>query len=189
MGKLEGRTALITGGSRGIGRAIVERFAAEGADVAINYTSNEAAAREVADAAAALGRRAHIYQADVSDEQACNTMIERAIADFGQIDALINNAGLGSAAINRPHIADATNDQWEQLLNVNLWGPIYLCRALVPHLRQAERSDVIMLSSIAAQAPPRKPVGCQVRRLQDHALQRARAEMGFGKTGLGCRVR
>jgi NAD(P)-dependent dehydrogenase (short-subunit alcohol dehydrogenase family) len=152
VGKLEGRTALITGGSRGIGRAIAERFAAEGADVAINYTSNADAAAEVAEIARSHGRRAEIYQADVGDEAACVAMCEAAIGDFGQIDALINNAGLGSAAINRPHVAEATNEQWEKLLNVNLWGPIYLCRALVPHLRNAARSDVIMISSIAAQS-------------------------------------
>ena len=152
MGKLSGRTALVTGASRGIGRAIALRFAADGADVAINYTSNQGAAEEVQAAVVAAGRRASIYQADVADETAVRAMCERAVADFGQIDALVNNAGLGSAAINRPHIADATNEQWNRLLNVNVWGPIFLCRELVPHMREAERSDVIMISSIAAQA-------------------------------------
>jgi len=152
MGKLEGRTALITGASRGIGRAMALRFAAEGADVAINYTSNEAAAREVADAVATAGRTAQLYQANVGDEAACQAMCDAAISDFGQIDILVNNAGLGSAAINRPAIADATNEQWDRLLDVNLRGPIYLCRTLVPHMRKAPRSDVIMISSIAAQS-------------------------------------
>ena len=152
MGKLEGRTVLVTGGSRGIGRAIAERFAVEGADVAINYTSNAQAATEVAEFVRAAGGRAEIYQADVGNEAACAAMCEQAIADFGQIDALVNNAGLGSAAINRPHIADASNEQWQRLLDVNLWGPIYLCRALVPHMRAADRSDIVMISSIAAQS-------------------------------------
>lgn len=152
MGKLEGRTALVTGGSRGIGRAIALRFASEGARVGVNYTSNADAARQVVDEIEGGGGVAHAYQADVADEAACTAMVAAAIADFGQVDALINNAGLGSAAINRPTIADATNEQWSRLLNVNVWGPIYLCRALVPHMRQADRSDVIMISSIAAQA-------------------------------------
>ncbi|HJL53940.1 MAG TPA: SDR family oxidoreductase [Arenicellales bacterium] len=152
MSKLEGRTALITGASRGIGRAIAERFAQEGANVAINYSSNEAAAQEVARVVTGLGCKAHIYQANVGDETACSAMVEQAISDFGQIDVLVNNAGLGSAAVNRPAIADATNEQWNTLLDVNLWGPIYLCRSLVPHMREADRSDVIMISSIAAQA-------------------------------------
>ncbi len=152
MGKLDGRKALVTGASRGIGRAIAERLAAEGADVGVNYASNADAAREVAEAVTALGRAAYLYQADVGDEDAVRAMCDAAITDLGGIDLLVNNAGLGSAAINRPAIADATNEQWQRLLGVNLWGPIYLCRALVPHMRAAERSDVVMISSVAAQA-------------------------------------
>ena len=152
MGKLEGRTALITGGGRGIGRAIALRFAAEGAHIALNYASNRAAAEETAEEARGLGSKCEIYQADVSDQQACQAMCESAISAFGQIDILINNAGIGSSAVNRPTIADATMDQWQLLLGANLWGPIYMCKALVPHLRQADRSDVIMISSIAAQS-------------------------------------
>lgn len=152
MGKLAGRTALVTGGSRGIGRAIVLRFAAEGADVAINYASNKSAAEEVADEVRGLGRKAAIYQADVADQAQVEAMCAQAISDFGQIDALVNNAGIGSSAVNRPTITDSTIEQWQLLLGANLWGPIYMCRALVPHLRKASRSDVIMISSIAAQS-------------------------------------
>ncbi len=152
MGKLTGRTALITGASRGIGRAIAQRFAAEGADVAINYTSNEDAANEIRTIVEGHGQKAKIYRANVGDQASTVAMCEAAIADFGQIDLLVNNAGLGSAAINRPAISDATDEQWNTLLDVNLWGPIYLCRTLVPHMRAAERSDVIMISSIAAQS-------------------------------------
>ena len=152
MGKLERRTALVTGGSRGIGRAIVERFAQEGANVAVNFTSNESAASEVVAFSEAQGVKSQMYKANVGDEGQCQQMIERVIADFGQVDALINNAGLGSAAIDRPAIADATNEQWSMLLGVNLWGPIYLCRELVPHMRKADRSDIVMISSIASQA-------------------------------------
>ena len=121
MGKLEGRTALVTGGSRGIGRAVALRFAREGASVAINYATNEAQAREVAEAARGLGVRAEVYQADVADAGAVTAMCERAIADFGQIDALINNAGLGSSHVGRPTITGATEAQYQLLLGVNLW--------------------------------------------------------------------
>ena len=152
MGKLEGRTALVTGGSRGIGRAIVERFVAEGADVAINYTSNAEAAEEVAEAVRKQGRRAITCKANVGVESDVQAMCAAAIGELGQIDILVNNAALGSAAINRPTITEASNDQWNQLLDVNLWGPIYLCRYLVPHMRNAQRSDITMISSIAAQA-------------------------------------
>jgi 3-oxoacyl-[acyl-carrier protein] reductase len=151
MGKLTGRTALITGASRGIGRAIALRFAAEGADIAINYVSNEGAAQEVAAAVEALGRKAAIYQGDVANSEACEALCNAAMTDFPQIDILINNAGIGSAAINRPAIAEATAEQWQLLLGANLWGPINMCRALVPHMRAAERSDVVMMSSVAVQ--------------------------------------
>jgi len=156
VGKLEGRTALVTGDSRGIGRAISLRFAREGANVAINYANNEAQAREVAEEARGLGVRAEIYQADVADagsvtamcERASGRAGERASGDLGQIDALINNAGLGSSHVDRPTITGATEAQYQLLLGVNLWGPIHLCRALVPHMRQAPRSDVIVVSSM-----------------------------------------
>ncbi|MCB1645172.1 MAG: SDR family oxidoreductase [Pseudomonadales bacterium] len=152
MGKLQNRTALITGGSRGIGRAIALRFASEGANLAINYASNADAAEETAQAARELGVVARTYKANVASQAECEAMVAQAIADYGQIDALINNAGLGSSAVNRPTIADSTNEQWELLLGANLWGPIFMSRALVPHLRQAPRSDIIMVSSIAAQS-------------------------------------
>jgi NAD(P)-dependent dehydrogenase (short-subunit alcohol dehydrogenase family) len=152
MGKLQGRTAIVTGGSRGIGRAVCERFAREGANLAINYASNASQAFEVAEKARKCGVRAEIYQADVADQGTVKIMCEQAISDFGQIDILINNAGIGSSAVNRPTITAATDEQYQLLFGVNLWGPIHMCRALVPHMRQAPRSDVIMLSSIAAQS-------------------------------------
>lgn len=152
MGKLEGRTALVTGGSRGIGRAIALRFAAEGANVGINYASSKDAAEEVAEEVRKLGRKAEIYQADVADQDACEAMCNAAIADLKQIDILVNNAGIGSSAVNRPSVTNSTIDQWQLLLGANLWGPIYMSRALVPHMRQADRSDVIMISSVAAQS-------------------------------------
>ena len=152
MGKLSGRTALITGASRGIGSAIAERFALEGANVAINYTHDECAACEVSKKINNLGGKSFIYRANIAVEKECEEMIEAAVKDFGQIDTLICNAGIGSAAVNRPAIADATNEQWATILSVNLWGPIYLCKGLVPHLRQAIRSDIVMLSSTAVQS-------------------------------------
>ena len=79
-------------------------------------------------------------------------MCEKAIDDFSGIDILVNNAGIGSSAVNRPTISESTIAQWQLLLGANLWGPIHMCRALVPHMREAERSDVIMISSVAAQS-------------------------------------
>ena len=152
MARFDGRTALVTGGSRGIGKATVLRLASEGADVAINYASSVDAAQAVCDEVRAMGRKSEIYQADVADANACETVVTAALSNFGAIDILVNNAGIGSAAINRPAIADATDEQWQLLLGANLYGPVNMCRLLVPHMRAAERSDVIVISSIAAQA-------------------------------------
>ena len=105
MARFEGRKALVTGGSRGIGKATVLRLASEGADVAINYASSIDAAQAVCDEVRAMGRKSEIYQADVADANACETMVTAALSDFGAIDILVNNAGIGSAAINRPAIA------------------------------------------------------------------------------------
>ena len=149
--RLAGRTALITGASRGIGQAIAERFSQEGAKVAINFTKDRKAASELASRLLASGAEARIYQANIGLEQDCQRLAEDVTRDFGQVDILVNNAGLGSAAINRPKICEATNEQWNSLLSVNLWGPIWLCRALIPTLRAAKRSDVIMISSTSAQ--------------------------------------
>lgn len=152
MTRLEGRTALVTGGGRGIGRAICIRIAEEGGDVAVNYRSDNEAAAETVAAVRALGRHAEAYQADVADRDATDAMVEQVIADFGQVDVLINNAGIGSSGVGRPTIADATPEQVDLLMGANLLGPMNICRAIVPHMRAAERSDIIMISSVAAQS-------------------------------------
>ena len=152
MTRLEGRTALVTGGSRGIGRAIALRIAEEGGDIAINFRSGAEAAEETAAAVRGLGRRAETYRADVADRDATDGMIARVIADFEQVDILVNNAGVGSSGVGRPTIADATPEQVDLLMGANLLGPMHICRAIVPHMRNAERSDVIMISSVATQS-------------------------------------
>ncbi len=151
MADLEGRTALVTGGSRGIGRAISVKLAQSGADVAVNYASNAAAAAEVVEEIRGLGRRAEAYQADVADRAACQAMVEQAIADLGLIDILVNNAGLGSAAVGRPSITAAPIEDLQRMFGINLWGPIHMCQLLVPQMREADRGNVVMISSVATQ--------------------------------------
>ncbi len=151
MGDLDGRVALVTGGSRGIGRAICLRLAQDGADIAINYHSNEGAARQVADEVRALGRRAEIYAADVAVEEDCWRMAEAALADFGHVDILVNNAGIGATAVGRPLVADSGPEPFERLMAAHAYGPFYLCQALVPRMRNLGRGDVVMTSSVAAQ--------------------------------------
>lgn len=151
MGDLDGRTALVTGGSRGIGRAICIRLAQDGADIAINYHANPDAAAEVAAAVRALGRRAEVYQADVASEEDCRRLAAEALRDFGKVDILVNNAGIGATAVGRPHVADTGPEPFERLMAAHVYGPFYLCQSLVPQMRDLPRGDVIMISSVAAQ--------------------------------------
>ena len=143
--KLAGKTAIVTGGSRGIGRGIVLAFAREGADVAINYRRDEAAARETAEQVKALGRRAEVYQADVADWPAVETMFEAAGRDFGGFDAVVANSGVASRTAS---LVDTAPDYWNKVLGVDLNGVFHTCKAAVPRLR--DRGNVIVVSSIGA---------------------------------------
>lgn len=148
---LDGRTALVTGAARGIGRAIALRLANDGADVAVNYRGSEADAQTLVAEIEGMGRKSRAYQADVSDYAATDRMVDAVIADFGQVDILVNNAGIGSSGIGRPTVTESTPEQVDLLMGANLLGPINLCRRLVPHMRQASRSDIVVISSVAAQ--------------------------------------
>lgn len=151
MTSFQGRTALITGGSRGIGAAVARTLAARGADVAINYNSNREAAERVANDVRSLGRRAGIYQADVTSQAACEAMVAAALKDLGPIGILVNNAGVGSVSEGQPPISAMEDEQLQHLLNAHVFGPLHLCRLLVPQMRELPRADVIMVSSVAAQ--------------------------------------
>jgi NAD(P)-dependent dehydrogenase (short-subunit alcohol dehydrogenase family) len=151
MTGLTGRVALVTGSSRGIGAATALAFAREGAGVAVNYHSNAAAAEAVAAAVRGLGGRAEVYQADVTSEADCARLAEAVVRDFGQLDVLVNNAGIGASTIGMPPIIDLTPEQLERLLAHHIKGPFYLSKALLPHLRTRGRADIIMVSSVATQ--------------------------------------
>lgn len=151
MSDFEGRTALITGGSRGIGAAVARALAKRGADVAINYNANKEAAEAVASDVRSLGRRAEIYQADVTNQDACEAMTHAALRELGPISILVNNAGVGSVSEGQPPITTMQDDQLQHLLNAHVFGPLHLCRLLVPQMRELPRGDVVMVSSVAAQ--------------------------------------
>ncbi|HZR84828.1 MAG TPA: SDR family NAD(P)-dependent oxidoreductase [Candidatus Binatia bacterium] len=143
--KLAGKTAFITGGSRGIGRGIALAFAREGADVAINFRRDRSAAEATAADVAALGRRSEIYQADVGDADAVARAIEAAAARFGGFDVLVANSGVASRTAP---VAETEVDYWKRVLDVDLNGVFYTCRYGVPRLRP--RGSVIVVSSIGA---------------------------------------
>src|SRR5215213_925394 len=152
MAGFEGRIALVTGGSRGIGAAIAVTLAERGADVAINYHNNREAADQVAERVRAFGRTAGVYQADVSNWEACERMAEAVSRDLGPVGILVNNAGIGSVAVGQPPIAEMTDADLQWLLDAHIFGPLHCCRLFLPGMRALDRGDVIMISSIAAQS-------------------------------------
>ena len=143
---LEGRRALVTGGGRGIGRAIALALAGDGADVAINYRRDEeAAARTVADLEA-LGRRAAAFAASVDDTAACAAMATAVLDEFGPIDLLVHNAGIASRGLN---VVKTDPDEIERCFRTHALAGFVLCKHLVPAMRDATRGDIVMISSVA----------------------------------------
>ncbi|MEU4996457.1 3-oxoacyl-ACP reductase family protein [Streptomyces sp. NPDC021622] len=141
----EGRTALVTGGSRGIGRSIAIRLAAEGAAVAVNYRAREAEAAEVVDQITAAGGRAVAVQADVSDPKEAEQLVARTLEELGGLHVLINNAGVAGDGL----VYDQDPDAWWRVLNVNV-GSVYHCtRAVAGHFMAQRDGSIVSLSSIA----------------------------------------
>jgi 3-oxoacyl-[acyl-carrier protein] reductase len=144
---LTNRRALVTGASRGIGRAIAIELARAGCDVAIHFHAREADARDVEQEIASLGRRTVLVQADVSRREDLRRLSESAIASLGRIDILINNAG-----ITRPQPLDRITEQdWDELIATNLTSAFVLTQAVVPAMREARWGRIVNLSSVAAQ--------------------------------------
>ncbi len=145
---LSGKSAIVTGGSRGIGRAIVLRLAAQGADVAFSYRGNEAAARETTAAVEALGRRALAVQGDVSDPAAAEAVVAAGLAAFGKIDILVNNAGITRDDL----IMRMSVEAWREVLETNLFGAFYTIKAVTRPMLKARSGRIISITSVSGQA-------------------------------------
>ena len=145
---LAGRVALVTGGGRGIGRAISLALAENGADVAVNYRRDEDAAAETVAEIEKLGRRAAAYRASVDVYTEDETMVGAVVNDFGHIDILINNAGIAS----RGHsVADGDPAELVRVVNTHALGPAFLSHLVLPTMRTRPRGDIVMISSMAAE--------------------------------------
>jgi len=143
---LEGRVALVTGGGRGIGRAISLALAEDGADVAVNYRKDEAAARKTVAAIEALGRRARVYPGSVDSYEDDRRIVDAAVADFGYIDILVNNAGIAS----RGNSVEKTDPaELERVIRTHALGAHHLCQLVLPSMKQRPRGDIVMISSVA----------------------------------------
>ncbi len=150
--RLTGKVAAVTGGDQGIGRAIAERLAQEGADVAICYRKNKEGADEVVGRITAAKRRAAAFQADVGKVSDGQRFIEEAVVALGKVDILVNNAGLEK----RADFWDVTEEDFDAVLNVNLKGMFFITQAVVRHLRQTGRpGKIINVSSVHEELPSR----------------------------------
>ena len=142
MKKLEGRVALVTGAGRNIGRATILKLASEGADVIVNARSNQAEADSVAEEAPALGVKAMSILADVSDPQQVESMVSRAMEEFGKIDILINNAAI------RPHMpfTEVSLEDCERVRGVILDGSVYCTRQVIPSMAEQGYGRVLFFT-------------------------------------------
>jgi 3-oxoacyl-[acyl-carrier protein] reductase len=147
MGKLEGKFALVTGASRGIGRGIALGFASEGATVAVNYRRDEKAAQETVEEIRSLGSSAIAVQADVSDWQVVQAMADEVFKSFPHLDIVVANAGVASRV--QP-LWDIDVDYWHKVMGVDLHGVFYTCKATVKHLVDRKQGCVLVISSVGA---------------------------------------
>jgi 3-oxoacyl-[acyl-carrier protein] reductase len=145
---LSGRTALVTGGSRGIGRAIALRLAGQGADVAFSYRGNESAAKATVGDIEALGRKGLAVQADVSDAEAADGLVKTVIDAFGKIDILVNNAGITRDDL----IMRMSVEAFREVLETNLFGAFYMTKAVTRPMLKAKGGRIVNITSVSGQA-------------------------------------
>ena len=146
--KLQDRVALVTGAGTGIGRAIAETFAKEGAKIAVNYSRSREAAEEVVEGIRSSGGTAISIGADVAQDSEVRAMIERIDREFGRLDVLVNNAGW-STRIPHEQMDSLTDEIWDRTFNTNLRGAFYCVRAATPLLRKQDGSSVVNIASVA----------------------------------------
>ena len=145
---LTGKAALVTGGSRGIGRAIVIRLATQGADVAFTYKGNAAAAAETTAAVEALGRRAIAVQADVRESESAEGVVKATLEAFGKVDILVNNAGVTRDDLIMRMSAEA----WREVLETNLFGAFWMVKAVTRPMLKARSGRIVNITSVSGQA-------------------------------------
>ncbi|WP_307893267.1 glucose 1-dehydrogenase [Bacillus swezeyi] len=148
---LKGKTAIVTGSSKGIGKAIAERFGKEKMNVIVNYHSDSAGAREAVDNIKAAGGDAHAVKADVSEEAGVNALLQAAAEHFGAIDVMVNNSGFnGKGAL--PH--ELGIDEWQKVMDVNLTGSFLGAREAAKYMLERDvKGTILNISSVHQQIP------------------------------------
>ncbi len=145
MGKLEGKNAIVTGGTRGVGKAVALAFAAEGANVAINYTQSEAAAVAIVDEIKKMGRKGLAFKVDVADHGQVKAMVDKVIGEFGSVDILVNNAGISQPAM----LHKMTELQWDRVVDVHMKGTFNAIQAVSSSMMEREYGKIINVTSTA----------------------------------------
>jgi NAD(P)-dependent dehydrogenase (short-subunit alcohol dehydrogenase family) len=149
-GKLADRVAVITGGDSGIGRAVALAFAREGADVVLAYLEAEDEdGRRTAELVEEAGRRAVTVPCDLTSEEACDALVDRAVEEFGRIDILVNNAAY--QMVQEGGIADISTEQFDRVLKTNLYALFWMCKKSLPHMPRG--GGIINTSSVQASSP------------------------------------
>lgn len=143
---LKGRVAFVTGGGRGIGRAIALSLAADGADVAVNYRRDEESAAQTVAEIESLGRKGAAYGGSIDSLEDDTRMVEQALADFGHVDILVNNAGIASRGQT---VVKTDPAEMERVVRTHAFGAFYMCQLLIPQMRERGRGDIVMISSVA----------------------------------------
>lgn len=144
MNDLSGKVALVTGASRGIGRAISLELASRGACVALNCRTRDDLAKEIAGRIEDSGGRAGVFKADVSKPESCFALVDRVVESFGNIDILINNAGIWRPSL----IEDIEPEMLEEILSTNLKSQFYLTARAIPHMKRSRWGRVVNISSV-----------------------------------------
>ena len=143
----ERRVALVTGSATGIGRSTAWRFAERGYDVAVNYSKSKAEAEETADGIRSRGSSVVVIATDVADDTAVRAMVERTVDEFGGLDVLVNNAAT-TYFVDHADLEGLTSKVWDDILNVNLKGTFFGCRAAMPHLKH-RKGNIVNIASVA----------------------------------------
>ncbi|OBJ83946.1 NAD(P)-dependent oxidoreductase [Mycobacterium gordonae] len=147
-GKLTGKSAIITGGDSGIGRAVAIAFAREGADVLLAYLSEDEDARDTARYVEDAGRKCVLVSGDLSDPQHCRAVVDRAVSEFGRIDVLVNNAAY---QMTHETLEEISDEEWDHTFRLNVGAYFYLAKAALPHMGSG--SSIIGSSSVNSDSP------------------------------------
>lgn len=145
--RFKNRSVIVTGSSRGLGKAMALAFAREGANIVVNYVKNVKAAKEVANSIGKIGSRFLVIKADVAEYKQVEKLVEQTLDEFGKIDVLINNTGVHNDSV----VWKMDNEQWNEVIDVNLTGVFHCTRAVIGHMKKQEYGRIINMSSVVGQ--------------------------------------